>query len=279
MDDRLRALDRAVYRVERAIVVVCLLVMAVVVFLDVVHRTFADPDSKLAEWIIKVINFLGGSIEAESERAASIHAAAPYGLGVAFLWITYFGFRSAKRETPLPPPRALGYAVGTVFGAWALIQAAIWLVPNGFIWSQPFALILIIWVGFLGASMCTHEGKHLRVEAVQRYLPERFKPTLGLVSGLLTAAFLLFLTYASTDYVRFHFGEWVETEFKGGMVKGANIPQWVGFTALPISFLIMAARFIGIAVASARGEATEHDAVADMVGDTRVSAEGEEGEA
>ena len=85
MGERLERLDRAVYRAERAVVVVFLLVMAFAVFLDVVHRTFADPDSKLAEWIIKVVNFTGGSIEPGSEAAASINDAAPYGMAVGFI--------------------------------------------------------------------------------------------------------------------------------------------------------------------------------------------------
>jgi TRAP-type C4-dicarboxylate transport system permease small subunit len=260
MSDRLRALDKAVYRIERSIVVWSLLVMVVVVFLDVVHRAFSDPDSEMAAWIIKVINFAGGSVDADSSAAKSIHDAAPAGLVATMVWLTYFGFRSAKRDTPLAVGRALGYALGTVFGAGLLIKGLLAAFPNGFIWSQPFALILLLWVGFLGASMCTYEGKHLRVEAVQRYLPERFKPGLALVSGLATAMFLLFLTYASFDYVLFHYSEWIETEYRGGMFKGVDIPRWVGFMALPISFLTMAARFLAAGVIAFKaGDASAHE--------------------
>lgn len=259
MSNGLRKLDAAVYRFERSLIVAALLVMVVVVFLDVVHRTFADPDSELAAWIVKAIIFLGGSITANSPAGLSIHAGAPYFLAVAFVGLAFFGFRSAKRERPLPLARAFAYACGLVVGSWISLQAMVWVFPNGFVWSQPLALILLLWVGFVGASMCTYEGKHLRVEAVQRYLPKRFAPPLGLVSGIVTASFLLFLAYASADYVYFHFEEWVQTEHKGGMFQGVAIPRWVGFSILPLSFLTMAARYFGAAFRAWRNKPVTGD--------------------
>ena len=264
MTELLRKIDDAVYRAERLVVVVGLLVMAGVVFLDVTHRTFADPDSKIAEWLVAVLG---------DGRRALAEAVAP-GLGLVLaVGAVVFAQRSVRRERPVPMARAVVVAVALVAGATALVQALVHLVPNGFVWSQPFALILLLWVGFFGASMCTHEGKHLRVEAVERYLPERWQRPVGLVRGLVTATFLLFLTAASWDYVQFHYQEWVETEHLGGMFQGVDVPRWVGFLALPISFFIMAARFLADGVATFRGTAARHDAVADLVGAAAVGEE------
>ncbi len=273
MGERIQALDRIVYRAERAVVVVCLLVMVTVVFLDVVHRTFADPDSAFAEWVVAVARFLGASMAPDAALTRAVTAGVPYGLGLFGVWLAYFGFRSARRTVPLSSRRALAYGVATVLGLWLLVHVAIWVFPHGFVWSQPFALILVLWAGFFGASMCTYENKHLRVEAVQRYLPARIKPALGALSGLLTAAFLVFLAYASLDYVQFHYQEWLETEYKGGMFKGVAVPRWLGFLVLPISFTVMGARFLGAAIRSIRGEEVAEDVVTGMIRAARAPEE------
>lgn len=263
--EALRKLDERVYRAERWLVVAALIVMSVVVFLDVVHRTFADPHSKLADWIARLAGIDDGTAG----------AIAPVTLFLFFVWLTYFAMRTARRSRAIPRTRAVGVAVAVVVVAYGLVRLMILAVPNGFIWSQPLALILVLWVGFLGASMCTRDGKHLKVEAVQRYLPESVRPKVGFVSALITAAFCLFLAWVSWDYVVFNFREWIETEGKGGLFKGIDVPKWVGFAVLPASFLIMTARFVGRSWSALRGELPETD-VLDGIKPAR--AHGAEGE-
>jgi TRAP-type C4-dicarboxylate transport system permease small subunit len=255
----LAKLDRSVFAVERVLVVVSLVVMSVVVFLDVVHRTFADPESKLVQWLAK----LGGVAEGTSAHE-TLQGLAPWLLFAFFVWLAYFALRTARMEKTLPRRRAAVLAVVGVLIGYGLVWLLIELNPNGFIWSQPLALMLVLWVGFLGASMCTHEGRHLKVEAVERHLPERIRPTVGFVSQLLTAAFCLFLFWVSWDYVAFNYEEWAETEGRGGLLKGIDIPKWIGFSVLPIAFLVMTARFIGGAFAALRGELKETNVLAGM---------------
>ena len=78
MSDPLKRLDRAVYNVERTIVVTALVVMSIVVFLDVVHRTFSGEGSKLASAIAKLAGMVGRPIPEESEQFQSLVDVAPY---------------------------------------------------------------------------------------------------------------------------------------------------------------------------------------------------------
>jgi len=249
-----KRIDHAVYRAERAVVVLALLVMAVVVFLDVVHRSFSGEESKFAAAVAKVGGWFGAEIVPDTARYQQLVEVSPYVQLVVFIGLAYFGIRSTKRSTPVRPPQALLGAIAMVLFAFGLVKLLLVVMPNGLIWSQTLALILTLWVGFVGASMCTYENRHLRVEAVQRFLPEKVRPAVAFASGLLTTLVCLVLLWLSVRYVRFNYQEYVATDGKGGLFMGMDVPKYLGFAALPIAFAFMAIRFAVKAIAALRGE-------------------------
>jgi TRAP-type C4-dicarboxylate transport system permease small subunit len=259
VSESLKKLDRQIYQAERAIVVAALVVMAVVVFLDVVHRTFSGEASKLAGAVAKISGMFGAPLPEDGEGFAKLSAAAPYISIVASFGLGYLGVRTSKRDEPVPPARAAVMAAVGLVVVYGLIRLLLVLLPNGLVWSQPLALLLTLWVGFVGASMCTYENKHLKVEAVQRFLPPRFKPAVGFVSGLMTALVCAGLMWVSLRYVMFNYEEYVATDGKGGLFLGMDIPKYLGFVALPVSFGIMAARFFAVGLAALRGDLPEDD--------------------
>lgn len=253
-DSVYKRIDHAVYRAERAVVVGSLLLMSAVVFLDVVHRSFSGEDSKLAMVMAKLAGWVGISVPEGSPAHDQLAAAAPYVLFVLFSGLTYFGIRSTRRATPIAAPVAAGAAVAGVLVAYGLVRLLLVLVPSGLIWSQDLALVLTLWVGFVGASMCTYENRHLRVEAAGKLLPEAVRPFVGFVSGLFTTLVCAALLWVSLRYVAFHRQEWVATEGQGGLFPGMALPKWVGFLALPVAFGFMAVRFFVKSLGALRGE-------------------------
>ncbi|MEM9458075.1 MAG: TRAP transporter small permease [Myxococcota bacterium] len=249
-----KRIDHAVYRAERALVVVSLVVMAVVVFLDVVHRSFSGEESKFAVAVVTMARWVGVQVAEESAGYERLTAAAPYVLSVIFIGLAYFGIRSAKRATPISPAVALVGAIGGVVVAYGLVQLMVVVLPNGLIWSQNLALVLTLWVGFVGASMCTYENRHLKVEAAQRLLPESWRPIVGFLGGLLTTAVCVVLLWLSVRYVRFNYQEYVATDGKGALILGMDLPKYQGFAALPVAFGLMAIRFLVKALGALRGE-------------------------
>lgn len=274
VSDPLKRLDRAVYNVERTVVVTALVVMAIVVFLDVVHRTFSGEGSKLASAIAKLSGMVGRPIPVESEGYQQIVDVSPYLMSVVSVLLGYVGVRTARRAEPIPAPRALVLAIGGVVVVYGLIRLIVVMMPNGFIWSQPLALVLTLWVGFVGASMCTYENKHLKVEAVQRFLPPHVKRIVGFASGIFTALVCLFLFWVSLRYVLFNYQEYVDTEGKGGLFQGMDVPKYVGFLALPVSFAIITARFVGKAFAALRGEIDDDPTGGLLAGAKSIDASG-----
>jgi TRAP-type C4-dicarboxylate transport system permease small subunit len=173
---------------------------------------------------------------------------------IAAIGLAFFAIRSANVRDAVPSLRALIYAVVGVVAAYGLVRLFIKLVPNGLIWSQPLALVLTLWVGFIAASMCTYENKHLKVEAVTRALPARYKPFVVFLSGVFSATVCIVLMWLSLRYVIFNYDEYVATEGQGGLFSGLDVPKYQCFLALPVAFLFMTLRFAARAVAALQGE-------------------------
>lgn len=256
-DSLYKRIDHGVYRAERAIVVGSLLLMSAVVFLDVVHRSFSGEESKLAMAVAKLAGMLGAEMPPGSPAHDQLSAASPYVLFVGFSALAYFGVRSTRRATPIAAPIAAAAAVAGVLVAYGLVRLLLVLLPNGLTWSQDVALVLTLWVGFVGASMCTYENRHLRVEAAQRFLPQRLRPVVGFVSGLFTTLFCAGLLWVSIRYVGFHYLEYLSTKGQGNLIPGTVLPKFAGFLALPVAFAFMSVRFFVKSLAALRGELEE----------------------
>jgi TRAP-type C4-dicarboxylate transport system permease small subunit len=143
--------------------------------------------------------------------------------------------------------------------------------PDGYSWSKELSLIMLLWVGFLGASVCAHEGKHIKVGALKRVMPasmSRYADALGYV---VTAGFCFLM--AALGYI--YSSEALQLE---GRFEQTNMPDWVATIAVPAAFAMTALRFVGAAVSSilggSYGASPEEEAV---VAATQASKKGAEG--
>ncbi len=291
----IKKLNGWIYQAERFIVVTSLLVMSVVMFLAVLHRSYADEDSalfgKLAVWLF----------DAEREDATwnSMQEMADWAIPLGLACIIYVGFRTASRRPlwvrpdvtgkshaeihgePLPHLKCLIYTVLTMLGSWGLLvvlfgngsveQAecmelalddggftfACGYFPDGLRWAASFSLVLTLWVAFLGASMATRDNLHLKLEAANKALPEKLRRISGLLAGILTACFCVLLAYIGWRYVGAKYDEWVLSEGLGGLHEQTPIPVFVSFTIVPLAWVLMGVRFIGLGVLALRGELEE----------------------
>lgn len=123
-------------------------------------------------------------------------------------------------------------AVGTILGT----VAAWTLVPEGYTWAQKLALFLLLWIAFIGASMATHDGQHLRVDAVRKAMPTRLLPYYNAVSYLLAAVFTAGFMYLSYLYF---LDRLAETNAPG------EIPDWLKVLSIPVSLFLVTLRFAG----------------------------------
>lgn len=118
---------------------------------------------------------------------------------------------------------------------------------GGFIWAKELAAYLMIWVGFIGASYATKENKHLVVGIPEKLFPKKILPFVSLFVNVVVFSVTLFLAYLGFIYV-------AETKAIGETSLVLNIPLWIVQVIIPVSLVIIAIRFIGIAVQIFQGK-------------------------
>lgn len=257
MKELFKKIDRLVFQGERLFVVGALAVMSGVVFLDVVHRTFATEENKGVAAVVKLLSYVGQDIERGSAAYESLAGWLPFALWAGFIGLGAFGIRTAKMRRTVSLPKAFLFSIVGVVAAYGLIRLFVAFMPNGLIWSQRLALVLTLWVGFVAASMCTHENKHLKVEAAQRAIPDSAKPYVSFLSALFSATVCLVLMWLSTRFVLRAHDDFLRSEGRGGLVEGLGLPLYQALAVLPLSFSIMSVRFLARGIFALGGELPE----------------------
>lgn len=178
----------------------------------------------------------------------------------------------------------------------------VWLVFNDYLHRElaaaavdlqggpNMALVLMVWVGFLGASLATRNKSHLAVDATDRVLApgaarfvKRFTALVaaGLAWTLSKASWALvleslefedtveglevwpFLASPLNALVRALPGQPLEGVDWPTVTAGAEFPLWLAQGVLPLSFLLIAARFLLVAVLGKVDKPVDPDAPPD----------------
>lgn len=105
---------------------------------------------------------------------------------------------------------------------------------TGIGWGDPVVRALVLWVGFLGASIATHEKGHIRFDVISKFLPSKVNRAAEILVFFASATVCLLLAQAAREFVM------MEKEF--GTTLANILPSWIVLIILPISFLIMAFR-------------------------------------
>jgi len=222
---RIRRLDETWFRAERALCAAMFLAMAVLVLAAVVTETFGNRRH-------------GGDVAVL--------------FGVALLAVRTRTVKDGERRWRWWEAVALAAAVT------AALAAAVYLYtehfPGGFIWAQKLALVMMIWVALLGASMATHERSHLALEMGEKLWPERARRHVKAVAHAVTSGFCLAGLLLSIHLVRSQAGQGLHVE------ANSWLPTWQAFLILPYTFAAMAVRFLAQAVTQTTGTARPEEA-------------------
>jgi TRAP-type C4-dicarboxylate transport system permease small subunit len=312
-------LDRAVFQVEVVVVVLALMIMSVIVFTDVVYQLTLGIEQSLDNdpgqaWgtIAAVGAFVWAMAYAATSRygghsrqAAESIEQRPFwvraGLATAFLGAalgTGFFLLTVESSTvyriislllAIPVARHfwtrdLKVRTGLFIVAVAVAVSMMGSLPEGYSWAQSYGLFLLLWVGFLGASIAARDRRHLRVDLMRKLVPPRWLPHFNALSYLVAAAFTATICYLGFIYL---FGadssymvpvwevpSWLP-ESMAESVKTFPIPEdasittrilhvvfspsqpgavpdWLKVLAIPVSMTLIVIRFVGHSTAFGR---------------------------
>ena len=104
------------------------------------------------------------------------------------------------------------------------------------LWGDTFLRHMVLWVGFLGASLATREKKHINVDVLSRILSPEKRRWVNMVTALFSAFVCALLSKAAYVFVL--------DERSAGTELFLNLPLWIFMVIILIGFAIMTFRFL-----------------------------------
>lgn len=245
-----KRLDDAVFQGERVLLLLSVSMMTILVTLDVLQRTFSRPVGKTEELLLALLY----TSPTEAQRAFVTGTLGPVVFGlfsVGFLVLAAHGRRSMAAEKAGQPapgwgPSAL-YGALTWVGVAAFIKALLWQFPSSIPGAQKFALGFMLWSGMLGASLATRERRHIVMDLVRKKWPKAQERPLILLSALVSFGFCGLLAVLGVMQWHEQYTDW-STGDGVGVYDALPIPLWIGTLSVPVTFSVMALRFLGLGV-------------------------------
>jgi TRAP-type C4-dicarboxylate transport system permease small subunit len=103
-------------------------------------------------------------------------------------------------------------------------------------WSEIFVRLLVLWLTFLGASLLSRKGRHIKIDIFTNLLPPRWRCVQQSVLALISAAICMVMIKTCFEYLRM--------EMKFGGVLFFALPTWAGQVILPVGFSLISFRFL-----------------------------------
>jgi TRAP-type C4-dicarboxylate transport system permease small subunit len=136
-------------------------------------------------------------------------------------------------------------------GAMILLAFAQIVLRNfmgvGLSWSESLVRYLVLWVGFIGASLAAREGRHITIEVFKLRPSGTGRHYLTALSQLCAAVVCAAMTWAAVKFVH--------DDAQIGNRIFLDIPTWVLEVIIPAAFAIMSLRFLLRATRALRRDA------------------------
>ena len=97
-------------------------------------------------------------------------------------------------------------------------------LATGISWGDPLVRYLVLWIGFIGASLAVREGKHITIDVFSQWIPGLGNTAIRVVTNLFSAFICGVLTVAAVNFIR------NEARFDAATA--------LGISALPIQAII-----------------------------------------
>ena len=128
--------------------------------------------------------------------------------------------------------------VATIILAFILIVNAIARKAGVSIYViDEMAMILVIWITFVGLGYATRKARHIRMEAIFDSSSERIKKILILVISTISAVAMFYMGNFSIHYL-YSMYRWEQ------VTVSMRIPYWIVLIVLPVGFYLSSIHFV-----------------------------------
>ena len=107
---------------------------------------------------------------------------------------------------------------------------------TGFIWADELVKLIVLWIALVASIAAARSDRHLRIDVVSHFVPARFARFPRLIVDAFAAFMCGVLAWQSWRYLQ------LTVEF--GDTVLIDVPAWIAYALLPLSFVLMCYRFI-----------------------------------
>jgi len=106
----------------------------------------------------------------------------------------------------------------------------------GISWADPVLRVLVLWVGLMGALAATRGDRQISIDVLSHLLAPRGRAGVRIVTSVFASGISALVAWASWNFVQ------VEIEYEA--VAFAEVPAWIPEIVIPISFGLIALRYL-----------------------------------
>ncbi len=133
-----------------------------------------------------------------------------------------------------------------------------YLFHNSTTWAEEVIRYSIIWVTFVGGSVCAKQGEHIGIELFTTLLPPKANKALRVFANLIAAVFVaIFAVYA--------FKLTMQVIQLNQRSPAIYMPMWIVYSSMPLGGFLMAARFLELAYKTWKGSEEAGDKDPDLL--------------
>jgi TRAP-type C4-dicarboxylate transport system permease small subunit len=109
------------------------------------------------------------------------------------------------------------------------------VLASGIFWADELLQHIVLWLGFLGASLATREHRHLSIDVLNHFLPVQWQGWLALLVNIVALVLCILLVQAAWGLVR--------SEYTAGTMLTFGVPAWLAQSIIPLGFGAITLRF------------------------------------
>ncbi len=106
----------------------------------------------------------------------------------------------------------------------------------GFIWADELVKLLVLWIALVASIAASRSDRHLRIDVLSHFVAAKYAQVPRLIVDAFAAFVCGILAWQSWRYVQ------LTIEFEDTVL--VDLPAWIAYGLLPLSFALMCYRFI-----------------------------------
>jgi len=106
----------------------------------------------------------------------------------------------------------------------------------GFVWTDELIKLIVLWIALIASVAAARSDRHLRIDVLSHFVPEKYARFPRIIVDAFAASMCAMLAWHSYLYIQ------LTIEFEDTVLVA--FPAWIAYLVLPVSFALMAYRFL-----------------------------------